>query len=114
MLVGSLHHDCAYVALMTKDEAKFNGHLEAMSENYRKTRNPWLIRQCEQLLDEARRANMGLSVQVSVAALDGDALAALQGITASGVVTSHGSSLPSTSAEEEAALRPTSAVDLEV
>lgn len=112
MLVGSLHRDCAQVALLARDEAKFRAHLEAMSEHYRKTRNPWLIRQCEQLAQEARRAGLGTGVQVPAAALDADALAALHGSSVSGVVSTGRRSLPATALEEDA-LRPTTHIDFE-
>jgi tetratricopeptide (TPR) repeat protein len=112
MLVGSLHRDCAQVALLARDETKFRTHLEAMSEHYRKTRNPWLIRQCEQLAQEAKRASLGTGLQVPAAALDAEALAALQGIGVSSVVTTDRNSLPATVAEEDA-LRPTTHIDFE-
>jgi hypothetical protein len=113
MLQGSLHRDCAQVALLAKDEAKLATHLEAMSEHYRKTRNPWLIRQCEQLAQEAKRARLGVRMSLPAAALDAEAQAALLGIMTSGVVTADAAaSMPATMAEDEDALRPTTAIDL--
>jgi tetratricopeptide (TPR) repeat protein len=114
MLVGSLHRDCAQVALLAKDEAKFAVHLAAMSEQYRKTRNPWLIRQCEQLAQDAKRTEIGVRMQVPAAALDAEAMAALLGVTTSGVVTgeSAAGAQPATEAEDEAALRPTTHIEL--
>jgi hypothetical protein len=111
MLVGALHRDCAQVALLARDEAKFGAHLEAMSEHYRKTRNPWLIRQCEQLAQEAKRAGISNAAQVPAAALDADALAALHGIGISGVVSTDRHSLPVPA--EEDALRPTTHIEFE-
>jgi tetratricopeptide (TPR) repeat protein len=112
MLVGSLHRDCAQVALLARDEGKFASHLEAMSEHYRKTHNPWLIRQCEQLAQEGRRAGLGAGVQVATAALDAEAQAALQAIGVSGVVTTDRASLPATELEADM-LRPTTHIDFE-
>lgn len=64
LLVGSLHRDRALLAVWERDEDGLAAHLLAMSEQYRSTRNPWLIRQCEQLAADAQSA--GLLVRLTL------------------------------------------------
>jgi tetratricopeptide (TPR) repeat protein len=113
MLRGSLHRDCAQVALLLQDHAKFAEHFEAMSEHYRKTRNPWLIRQCEQLAQDAKRAEVAVHMPVAASELDAEAMGALRDISPTGVVLAEGeSSLPATEAADTATLRATTQMEL--
>jgi hypothetical protein len=54
LLLGSAHRDRARIALWASDHDAFTSHLRAMSVQFQATRNPWLIRQCDQLLGEQR------------------------------------------------------------
>jgi hypothetical protein len=62
LLRGSLHRDRASIALLAGDEHKFQEHHELMSQYFRETQNPWLIRQCEQLAAEAQHVRNGGSL----------------------------------------------------
>jgi hypothetical protein len=58
LLWGSLHRDWAQVALIAGDAAAFYDHLRAMSRHFRRTCNPCLIRQTEQLVQRGRQKGM--------------------------------------------------------
>lgn len=58
LLWGSLHRDWAQVALIAGDARAFCDHLRAMSRHFRRTRNPCLIRQTEQLLQRGRQKGL--------------------------------------------------------
>jgi tetratricopeptide (TPR) repeat protein len=52
LLIGSLHRDRAYVALIARDAAAFDQHAAAMARLFRGTKNPALFQQCERLAKE--------------------------------------------------------------
>ncbi|MET0344196.1 MAG: protein kinase [Polyangiales bacterium] len=58
LLRGDLHRARARLALLTGDRGAFDAHSAAMSEHFRATENPTLIRQCASLLGEARQAGV--------------------------------------------------------
>lgn len=56
LLVGSLHRDRAYVALMALDATAFDHHAAAMAQLFRGTKNPALFQQCERLAKEGLKS----------------------------------------------------------
>lgn len=56
--LGSVHRECAQVAIIAGISEDFEQHLADMSAAFRATRNPALIRQCEQLVAQAVRAGL--------------------------------------------------------
>lgn len=55
LLVGSLHRECAYVAVASGDAQAFESHSAAMSAHFLATQNPLLAQQCAALRSEALR-----------------------------------------------------------
>lgn len=68
LLKGSLHRDRALVALLEGDRDAFANHLAAMGECFDSTRNPWLVRQREQLEIQGRQRGMNCSLPVGATA----------------------------------------------
>jgi hypothetical protein len=56
--LGSAHRECATIAIITGARDDFEQHLAEMGTAFRATRNPALIRQCEQLIAQAVRAGL--------------------------------------------------------
>jgi hypothetical protein len=63
LLVGLLHKARAEVALMVGDDESFAGHFTELERNFRRTRNPALIAQCERLFTRAVEAGMQSAVE---------------------------------------------------
>lgn len=74
LLIGSLYRDAALVALCERNVADFNRHLEAMSRTFRATRNPWLIRQCEQLAAHAQHEGIPVGLDLPKSGISGEQL----------------------------------------
>jgi len=72
--LGNAHRDRARVALLALDGRRFEQHLKAMSEQFRKTRNPSLIQQRDLLVAAAVRCGVRppqrLGSRPSVPAID--------------------------------------------
>jgi hypothetical protein len=62
MLVGGLHRDRAVIAMHELRLDDFDRHLQAMSQLFGRTRNPWLVRQCQQLSVEAQAQGLFVGV----------------------------------------------------
>jgi tRNA A-37 threonylcarbamoyl transferase component Bud32 len=58
LLRGSLHRDRAKVALIAQDLSGFDAQLARMNELFRQTRNPCLVRQCDELAALAVRTGL--------------------------------------------------------
>jgi tetratricopeptide (TPR) repeat protein len=63
LLTGSLHRDQGRIAIIERNAPAFLASFTAMSDAFRKSQHPALIRQCEQLWSEAAR--VGLVQRVS-------------------------------------------------
>jgi Protein kinase domain/AAA ATPase domain len=58
LLIGSLHRDRAYVALIARDGTAFERHVGAMARWFRGTKNPALIQQCERCGNAGLKAGL--------------------------------------------------------
>lgn len=56
--LGNLERQCAWVALLARERAAFEEHLQRMGDHYRATGNPTLIQQCEVLFAEGVRRGL--------------------------------------------------------
>ncbi|MEY4510988.1 MAG: hypothetical protein RLZZ450_3110 [Pseudomonadota bacterium] len=63
LFLGGVHKERAHVAALAGDSATFYLHLNAMSECFTSTENPWLIQQCDAL--RALGVRLGVAQEVA-------------------------------------------------